>query len=505
MQVKRAFLRSVTFFTFGLAATDAFPQSGKLVDAGSMTRPRVYHSATLLQNGRVLIAGGSQDFCNPSRPVTSDSAEQFDPDSMSFQTTGRMNSGHMNHTATLLKSGKVLVAGGRTGICGNPTAGAEWYDPVSGSFSVTTSMLARRESHTATLLNTGRVLMVGDLQDVSTALSAEVYDPSTGLCSPTGVLSSERERHTATLLPDGRVLIVGGLRFGDPSPSAEIYDPSRGTFKAVASSLKHHRIDHSAVLLANGKVLVRGGRMLTPSGAHVLCTVEIFDPATETFSITSSMAPVRYGHTATKLRDDQVLAVGGYSDGAGSGSGWTSPPIELFDPARELFRTTSIFLSRFYHTATLLHSGLVLLAGGQSCCNEGKSAAYLYIPPRLVPIDIKPGDARNTVNVKANGKLAVAMVSAGASATAGAFDATTVNPASVALAGASVATQGRGTPLSAAQDVNADGRLDLLLHFNIGELQLAPLASGNTVDAVLYGETWSGELIRGGDTIRLLP
>jgi hypothetical protein len=128
--------------------------------------------------------------------------------------------------------------------------------------------------------------------------------------------------------------------------------------------------------------------------------------------------------------------------------------------------------------------------------------AFEFVPTALpVAIDVKPGDEKNTINLKANGKLPVAILSHGATATATAFDATTLDPASVTLAGAHVATNGKGTPMTKVHDVDRDGRVDLLLHFNIADLQLHPDAA----EAVLFGETFSGQSIRGTDSIRLVP
>jgi hypothetical protein len=117
-----------------------------------------------------------------------------------------------------------------------------------------------------------------------------------------------------------------------------------------------------------------------------------------------------------------------------------------------------------------------------------------FSPFLHIAIDIKPGDARNVINLKSAGTVPVAILG---SAT---FDPMTVDPATVTLAGAPVATRGRGTPMTAEADVNRDGYLDLLVHFRAEDLQLTPSAT----EAVLYGETFSGQRLRGADSVRIV-
>jgi hypothetical protein len=320
----------------------------------SLANARIAHTATLLDDGRVLVVGGGigPDLIDGFWVVSQ--AEVFDPDSSRFVPAGA--SSHDMHTATLLQSGQVLIAGGESdGFV--PTAAADVYDPETGVFHSTGAMAAVRESHTATLLADGRVLVAGGAQlvgiDWVAINGAELYDPRTGTFSPTGGMSEGRYGHTATLLADGRVLVTGGWnrrRLG----SAEIYDPATGRF-APAGSMTLERSFHAATLLATGQVLVTGGQ---PRGAVF---GEIYDPATDAFTATGSMATPRMWHTSTLMPDGTVLVVGGWASGSALSS------VEIYDPATGVFAPTdSLAVPRLWHTATLMPDGSLLIIGGAS-------------------------------------------------------------------------------------------------------------------------------------------
>ena len=282
------------------------PATGAFTPAGNMNAGRLGHTATLLQNGKVLLAGGC---CSASLPLTS--AELFDPATGTFTPTGSLGVARMNHTATLLPDGSVLIAGGWRGPSATRTA--ELYDPNSGTFLAINSMGFVRSGHTATLLATGQVLVAGAVAP-SFSITAELYDPATRTWRPTGSMTTARGYHAAALLKNGKVLIAGG-QSGDTQylASAELYNPNNGTFAAVGS-MANSRSQPTATRLANGQVLITGGfGFFAPYESATLSTAEVYHSASKIFVATQRpMIISRQGHLATALADGQhVLITGG--------------------------------------------------------------------------------------------------------------------------------------------------------------------------------------------------
>ncbi|MGB8378127.1 MAG: kelch repeat-containing protein [Rhodanobacteraceae bacterium] len=226
-----------------------------------------------------------------------------------FSTTGSMATARVSHTATLLPSGQVLVAGGSNGS--GSLATAELYDPATGNWLATGDMITARDNHTATLLPSGKVLVAGGSNSGGALASAELYDPATGNWTATGDLNTARYKHTATLLPSGQVLVeAGNASVVEFLASAELYDPATGTW-TVTDSIYGGRDAYTATLLpSSGQVLVAGG--LNRMGSPVsLEDAQLYDGTTQTWARTGAMNGGRAAHTATLLPSGQVLVTGG--------------------------------------------------------------------------------------------------------------------------------------------------------------------------------------------------
>jgi WD40 repeat protein len=336
---------------------------------GSLNTARSLHTATLLLSGKVLVAGGN------GTNGDLNSAELYDPATRTWSITGNLNTARDSHTATLLTNGKVMVAGGFNAVNGALNS-AELYDPITGTWSTTGNLNTPRFGHSATLLSNGEVLVAGSfddhcpLDDCPSLSSAELYDPVTGMWSSTSNLSTGREGHTATLLLNGKVLVAGGYSISYLN-SAELYDPATGTW-SVTANLNRARGFHTATLLPNGKVLVAGGlgNAEINSADDIDRMVELYEPALETWSITGNLNDARHYHTATLLLGGKVLVAAGVHDGDGTNS------AELYDPATGTWSVTAnLNRARYWHTATLLPNGKVLVAGG-----SGDNTAELYDP-----------------------------------------------------------------------------------------------------------------------------
>jgi hypothetical protein len=294
-----------------LATAEIFdPAAGTFAATGSMVNARQNHTSTLLATGKVLLVGG-EGGAGGGTPVAT--AELYDPATGTFSVTGPMATPRTLHTATLLADGKVLVIGGLWTHAGRAILdSAEVYDPAKGTFLATGPMTAARYWQTATLLKTGKVLVAGGYGLTGGAIaSADLYDPATGLFTATGTMTTPRYGHSATLIEaSGQVLVAGG--YGTTFlASAELYDPAAETF-AETGAMNFSRRFQTATALAGGKILVAGGLGVDASEGP-LSSAELFDPDLALFWTTSSMEVGRQADTATLLDTGEVLMAGGWS------------------------------------------------------------------------------------------------------------------------------------------------------------------------------------------------
>jgi hypothetical protein len=348
-------------FTISVSASQAVEALGT---------PRIWHSATRLANGFLLIAGGATGGSSDTATATA-TAELYDPVGNGTAPTGLMMNAREGHTATLLtqgvRAGQVLITGGSADRSSLQTA--ELYDPVTGRFTATGNMLSPRASHTATLLPTGKVLIVGGTDEaVAPVPSAEIYDPSTGEFAETGNMVAWHSGHAAALLANGKVLIAGGS-----GTEAEIYDPVANAF-TLTGPMVQSRVSLTATPLPSGQVLITGG---FGSSGLPLSSAELYDPASGEFAEIGNMAAARARHTAVLRGDGSVLIVGGsnhihMNSSSCSFSGCPlrvlepTASVEVYNPKTGLFALTAGLASgRDSHTATLLANGGVLVAGGE--------------------------------------------------------------------------------------------------------------------------------------------
>lgn len=311
-----------------IASAEIFdPSQGIFIPTGSPCIARELHTATLLPGGKVLITGGNEFSGYPTLLAATATTELYDPATGLFAKAGNMLVGRSQHTATLLNDGRVLIVGGSP----SGALAAEILDPNTGTSTATANMPTVRIAHTATLLPSGQVLIVGGQNnDDGELATAELYDPKTNSFAITGSMSVPRTGHAATLLKNGKVLITGGSSSKGwyPGSTAELFDPLTGTF-APTPSMNTGRIGHTATLLADGTVLIAGGYIDyvgAPSwlGFESTDSAEIYDPVANYFSLTTQMTTTRFSHTATMLPDGTVLLTGGI------GSDLALPSAEIF-------------------------------------------------------------------------------------------------------------------------------------------------------------------------------
>ncbi len=330
---------------------------------GSMNYTRMYHSATLLADGRVLVAGGQ----GTTGYVYI--AEIYDPATETWSTTGSMNFKHKEHAAALLPDGRVLVAGGQGEVFYNR---CEIYDPVTNTWTASAQMNHMRMRHTATALPDGRILVTGGYGNSGVTgplYSAEIYDSATGLWSLTANMSVSRYYQTATLLADGTVFVAGGYGSNGASSGirneGEIFNPATGQWSSTAN-MSFTRYLHASALLSDGRVLVAGGSGTGPNRA------EVYDPITNVWSTTQNLTYPRNDFTLSLLPSGKVIAAGGWN---------YLKPSEVYDPLTNAWAAGgALNHGRKGHKSVTLPDGQVLVVGGYGIAATAGflSSAELY-------------------------------------------------------------------------------------------------------------------------------
>lgn len=368
------FYKSTAVYTDGesiatpeLSVTTNAALANRFTSATSIPGARKAHTATLLSDGRVLVAGGYgpggwfNGIAGGSWNGELDSAVIYSPITNTWAVagaTGKMATYHSSHSATLLADGKVLVVGGS----GNGMA--ELYDPVSNTWAAAgpanSPPVSIGDGHTATRLQSGKVVITGGVGgNNGSVASVVIFEPATNTWTTATSMINAREMHTATLLQDGKILVIGGTTDGGATytATAELYDPVANSWSAAASMTKG-RMSHFATLLQNGKVLVTHGHA---GGVGT----ELYDPATNTWGVGVNALAARNtgvrllgaGGTATLLVDGNVLLIGGNQ----------SSFAELYQPTANVYSGASSTVGqRNGHTATLLQDGKVLVVGGEN-------------------------------------------------------------------------------------------------------------------------------------------
>lgn len=358
------------------ARTLSFAASGTWTPTGSMRSARDGHIATLLPSGKVLVAGGTNNGVGLS------SAELYNPAPGTWASTGSMNTARSHFRAVPLSNGSVLVMGGCVNDCLSSTINsAEIYNPASGTFTATGSMLQARAEFGATILANGNVLAAGGCTKYdpngcsSVTAKAEIYNPATGTWKTTGALRAARHAMTATLLPSGKVLVAGGATAAsDALNSSEIYDPTTKVW-TLGTKMIAARSDYAALMLGTGNVLFAGGENINGVSIN---KAELYSPASGKFTATGNMTVTRVEHTAVLLANGKVLVSGGNKQTLNAATPLAS--AELYNPASGTWTTTgSMSNARAGHTSTVLSNGNVVNAGGSDAINE-LSTAEMYTP-----------------------------------------------------------------------------------------------------------------------------
>ena len=336
------------------------------------------HATAMLNDGRVFMAGSEQY------------TETYHPATHTFTLTAAMSHAREYATATVLPNGKVLIAGGAYWDYGTNTyhasATTQIFNPATGLLEASQNMSTPRSRHTATLLGNGNVLITGgqDLVNNSWVViqSADIFDGNGNLVSTIN-MTGARVDHTATMLTNGKVFIVGG--WGGAPGVAEIYDPTSNTFAGVSAAITWP-IYHTATLVTvgahAGQVLITGGSSST-NYPNLSGDSYFFSPISNTFAVAPTLLTSRLDHTANVLPDGRIVFAGGVTEAGNWSKGTRS--VEIYDPVTDARAFIGDLLTdRLEHSANVVNtpSGLRLaVVGGHGTSNiVGRTLELLTLP-----------------------------------------------------------------------------------------------------------------------------
>jgi hypothetical protein len=371
--MKLTTLLFVALLNVAFAASDA-PRVAEwhVRDSTSMAVPRAAHQATLIGPNEVLLTGGcSGPRCSPAER----SAEVYDADTGRSTPTKPMHEQRVAHVAARLSDGRVLVAGGWTGVA--TTSSAEVFDVQRGVFMPVGAMAVPRMDATATAMADGSILVVGGASATNQPVArSERFAAPELAFRPAAALLEARVHHAAVRLPDDRVLVLGGMRAGKAaSRTAEIYDPKRDRFE-FAGSMLQARCKHAAVLLKDGRVLVIGGSTDCDDRNRIAAT-EFYDPGTGLFSQGPPLLNPRYkiASAATVLPGGEVVIAGDADD------------VEIWAPGDRRFSRISGGVGQrlAFSAAVTLQDGRVLVTGGYN--DETRVLKGAWQVSRRLPVD----------------------------------------------------------------------------------------------------------------------
>lgn len=377
--------------------------------------------------------------------------------------------------------GVLYVTGGCTaGPCGGTVSSTvEAYNPATDSWIPKAPMPTARGWLTTTEIG-GLLYAAGG--DASFPLATlEVYDPVTDSWTPKNPMPTPRAAPVAGSI-DGKLLIVGGHGASplDAYDTLDVYDPTTDAWAAKASMSTRRAYSGAGVI--DGKLYVVGG---LSASLDVLATLEVYDPGTDTWTMKAPMPTARVAPGAGVI-GGKLYVVGG-STASSLQPLQVYDTLEVYDPGTDTWTSMSPMPTPRYGPGTGVIDGRLYAAGGLN--SYPLAVLEVFSPFFEVSIDIKPGSFPNSINPRSNGVIPVAIL------TTDTFDAATVAPTSVRFG----ATGTESTPNHyALEDVNSDGKADLVLQFPTQNTGIVCA----TASATLTGMTKRGMNITGTDSVR---